>query len=94
MSKLLGRHESLGVLPAQDFQAALLREQSRTDRGSDCFSLSVFRPMAGSRASDELGHYLARRVRTTDVVGRMNCHALAVLLPVTGGEGAWVFAEN
>ncbi|MEE8469672.1 MAG: sugar transferase, partial [Planctomycetota bacterium] len=94
VSRLLARHGRSEVLPPHDFQAALLREQSRTDRGSDCFSLSVFRPLAGGRVPDQLGRYLSRRVRTTDVVGRLHSRALAVLLPVTDGEGAWVFAEN
>ncbi len=85
-----------GVLSTTEFQQAFLRERSLVDRRQRPFSLIAFVPSGDQepRSLPQLVSLLRERLRTADVIGRLNSDHLAALLPATDGQGAWVVAES
>jgi hypothetical protein len=87
------------VLSAHQFECLLERERSLADRGTRRFSLLVLRRRAGApvepRGRDalaELARQGCKRLRSTDVVGRLDAARVAILLTDTQPAGAQVVA--
>lgn len=86
-----------GVDPAEDFATVLNRERDRSDRTGQEFSLVVFEVRADGpdlEAARKLASLLTERVRSTDNVGWLEDGRLAVVLPHTSAEGAWLFVST
>ena len=83
------------LLSERQFDAFLRRERDLADRGTRCFcllSLAVRAGDPGSRAGSsalgELARAVLRRVRSTDLVGRLSGGRLGILLTDTEPAGA------
>lgn len=83
-----------GGLSIGEFERAVLREKARTERNGRRFSLLVFTPRGPREDLERLLPILARRVRLSDLVGRLDAERLAVILPETGGFEAWTLADS
>lgn len=84
-----------GVLSVAELEREFERERARVDRNDHCFSVVVFLPESqGLRDLRPLAKLLQDRCRVEDVVGELDHHRLAALLPETNAEGAWIFAED
>lgn len=95
LAGLFGGHQLPGVLAASEFEAIFHRECALVYRNPHSFSLVVF----VSKERDErqlrrLARILGPRVRTGDVVGRLDSSRLVALLPYTDGPSAWQFADD
>ncbi len=87
------------VLSARQFGYFLERERQLADRGTRRFSLLVLRrppasPAAGRRrdAFTEFARQVCTRLRSTDLVGRVDTDCVEILLTDTGPAGANVVA--
>jgi len=69
------------------------REWARADRSDDVFSIVVF-SAEQPRSSRPIGAILADRARASDVIGSLDAETFGVLLPSTGGQEAWVLADD
>ena len=85
-----------GVFDENAFRFILRRERDRSDRTGHPFSLVVLRlPSPRRKGSDRwLLNALAKRIRITDTIGRLNSSSLGILLPDTPPEGAAAFLEK
>lgn len=84
-----------GVLAPSELERAFQRERARVDRNDNCFSIVVFRvEPRGDHDVVRVAEALVERARAYDAVGVVDGRTLAVLLPETGGDGAWVFADS
>jgi len=86
-----------GVDPAGEFAAVLNRERDRADRTGKGFSLVVFEVRAdrGNLLSARaLAERLTCRIRSTDNIGWLDDGRLAVVLPHTDAEGAWLLVST
>jgi lipopolysaccharide/colanic/teichoic acid biosynthesis glycosyltransferase len=82
-----------GVLSAEAFELFLERERSLADRGTRLFSLLILRRKRGDREDlERLSRQLRVRLRSTDLVGRLDADRLGVLLTDTEPAGARVVA--
>jgi len=86
----------LNIYSTKDFHAILKRERSRSDRTNHKFSLIVF-DIGASDKDMTLARYLVdkinSRVRVADYVGWFDKGKIAVLLPDTSSQGAWMLAD-
>ena len=84
------------LLPADQFRTLILHECARCDRNAHAFSLIHIdlrtdgrnNGLDRSQAIRKLSTSLARRMRTTDVVGWLDGKSIGVFLPETGTDGA------
>ena len=84
LQRLPGGDWSRSVLAREAFELLLERERSLADRGTRLFTLIVLRRTSGPRASlQSLARQLRRRLRSTDVVGRLGDDRVGVLLSDT-----------
>jgi lipopolysaccharide/colanic/teichoic acid biosynthesis glycosyltransferase len=84
LQKLPGVDWSRSVLAREAFELLLERERSLADRGTRLFTLIVLRRTSGPRpALQSLARQLRRRLRSTDVVGRLGDDRVGVLLSDT-----------
>jgi lipopolysaccharide/colanic/teichoic acid biosynthesis glycosyltransferase len=75
----------------------LQRERLRADRHRGEFSLVMFRSEADMRLDDallEIAKIILEHARTTDEIGHYDKTSVCVVLPETGGQGAWNFAQR
>jgi lipopolysaccharide/colanic/teichoic acid biosynthesis glycosyltransferase len=83
------RNVSNGTLNARDFEMHLRRERSLADRGSRVFTMIVLRRHRGDVEDvDVLAKRLKKRLRETDLIGRLDQNSLGILLTDTQPEGA------
>lgn len=96
LSRLRRRdHARLHGLSSTEFESAYLRERSRANRSLQPLSIVTYGLASGSH--DELAtasRIACDDVRCSDVVGRLDRRTVAVLLPETNGEEAWVLADR
>jgi lipopolysaccharide/colanic/teichoic acid biosynthesis glycosyltransferase/GGDEF domain-containing protein len=84
LQRLPGADWSRSVLARETFELLLERERNLADRGTRLFTLIVLRRTSGHRASlQSLARQLRRRLRSTDVVGRLGDDRVGVLLSDT-----------
>jgi lipopolysaccharide/colanic/teichoic acid biosynthesis glycosyltransferase len=97
-----------GEGPQSDFprplEAFIRAEQARVDRFGTHFCVVTFIPAERSQGDRDatpaesvsrlILDALTRRVRTTDVIGRLGTTGMGVVLPLTDPEGASVFATD
>ena len=82
------------VLSTGEFDRCLARERSLADRGNRQFSLMVLRHLDGTGdGCSRLARSLRERLRSTDLVGHLDAHRVAVLLSETQPDGAQVVAS-
>jgi lipopolysaccharide/colanic/teichoic acid biosynthesis glycosyltransferase len=82
------------VLSTGEFDRCLARERSLADRGTRQFSLLVLRHVDGTGdGCSRLARSLRERLRSTDLVGHLDAHRVAVLLSETQPDGAQVVAS-
>lgn len=82
------------VLTAEEFERFLVRERELADRRTRSFSLLILRRRHGAADQfDVLALELRERLRSTDLVGRLDEHRIEVLLSDTGAAGANVVAD-
>ena len=75
----------------------LQRERSRADRHHSEFSLVMFRSESDQRmdlALAQIARIVLAHARATDEVGHYDKTSVCVVLPETGGNGAWQFAQR
>ncbi len=83
------RDASNGTLDARAFEVHLRRERSLADRGNRVFTMIVLRRHRGDVEDvDVLAMRLKKRLRETDLVGRLDENSLGILLTDTLPEGA------
>ena len=83
------RSASAGTLSARDFELFLRRERNLADRGTRVFTMIVLRRHRGDVEDvDVLAKRLKKRLRDTDLVGRLDQNSLGILLTDTQPEGA------
>lgn len=83
------------VMESEDFEAIINRECLRSNRFKQNFSLVTFKIKENDTASDHLLQILAKRLRTSDVAGRLNRQYIGVLLSNTSSRhAASCFVEN
>ena len=83
------RNASAGTLSARDFEIYLRRERNLADRGTRVFTMIVLRRHRGDVEDvDVLAKRLKKRLRDTDLVGRLDQNSLGILLTDTQPEGA------
>jgi lipopolysaccharide/colanic/teichoic acid biosynthesis glycosyltransferase len=83
------RSASTGTLSAREFEIHLRRERTLADRGSRVFTMIVLRRHRGDVEDvDVLAMRLKKRLRETDLVGRLDQNSLGVLLTDTQPDGA------
>ena len=83
------RDASNSTLSAHDFEVHLRRERSLADRGNRVFTMIVLRRHRGDVEDvDVLAKRLKKRLRETDLVGRLDENSLGILLTDTQPEGA------
>ncbi|MEZ5978669.1 MAG: sugar transferase [Planctomycetota bacterium] len=71
------------------------RERALAERGARHFSLVVFEPTSDEpRVVMRLTRAISRRLRDSDVLGRIDWQRYAVILSATDAEGAWVFTDR
>lgn len=88
-------HRLPGVVSTTELEREFERERARVDRNSHCFSVAVFlQEERDDEALAQLARILSERCRTPDLVGRLDQGRLAALLPDTGSDGAWIFADD
>ena len=88
------RHDAGTLLSAKEFEAFLRRERSLADRGNRIFTLLVLRRLRGNPEDlENLGRRVRRRLRDTDLVGRLDEHRIGILLTDTRPEGATLIAN-
>jgi hypothetical protein len=101
--RLLGGFREAGrrrlrELPAPEQMRKILeRERTRAERSRAELSIVAFAAPADASTDDTLINVvevLQTRLRTTDVLGRLDSHRVAVLLPGTATAGAWQVADN
>jgi lipopolysaccharide/colanic/teichoic acid biosynthesis glycosyltransferase len=92
-------HSTASVLTADQFACFLERERSLADRGTRRFSLLALQRRAGTRgkarvhgALAELARRACCRLRSTDLVGRLDADRVQILLTDTNPAGAQVVA--
>ena len=84
-----------GVLSASEFEKLFDRECALVYRHPHSFSLVVFLPDgADEQGLRKLATILFGRLRSGDVVGRLDNKRLAAVLPYTDGESAWKLADD
>lgn len=82
------------ILSATELERAFQRERCLADRSGQMFSLVVFVPLRGTRDFSSFAQILEDRMRASDCVGYLDSRRVAVVLPQTDGDGAWVFADD
>lgn len=91
VERLIGQGRRRGEGPLADLFAVLRLEVNRASRSHGVFSLVLCqRQGSGSRRTAELEGYVRRRLRDIDTVMALDVGTLAVVLPVTGSQGAEV----
>jgi lipopolysaccharide/colanic/teichoic acid biosynthesis glycosyltransferase len=85
-------NSAAGVAPLPLFESLLQRERELADRGTRRFSLLTLRARAVTLLPD-LERELLARLRSTDVVGRLDAQRLGVLLTDTEAGGAQIVAR-
>ncbi len=92
----LGRDTSVELYNAELFARILQYERLRADRLNSPISLVSVRIISasGSEEFSEALKVLSARVRSTDMIGRLDDVRIAVLLPSTDLRGAVEFAES
>lgn len=91
------RCNAQGLLRTHELQRSLRREQARTDRGADPFSLLVIAPSRGSDPAVTMkcvAEVVRKRIRVTDEAGWFDRAAIGILLPSTPAQGAWTLADD
>jgi len=79
-------------LSASEFEAAFQREKSLASRSLRAFAMVVFLPCGGGEVGQAgLARILEKRLRTSDLAGRLDDDLMAVLLPETDEVGANAF---
>lgn len=85
------------LLSPEQFNAAIVRESARVDRGgTGDLSLVVFRITGASQnalSSVRLIHTILKRIRVTDDLGWFDKTHVGLLLPDTPINGAWGLAQ-
>src|SRR5437867_12887704 len=82
------------VLSSEDFERFLQRERSLADRGTRLFTLMILQRRRGDRAGiEKLSLELRKRLRSTDLLGRLDADGLQILLTDTDPAGAPVVAD-
>jgi lipopolysaccharide/colanic/teichoic acid biosynthesis glycosyltransferase len=86
------------VFPRNHFLKALHRERCRADRAKSALSISVFQiagaPDARALACEQLLERLRRNKRETDIVGDLEHHTIAIILPDTNRDGLKLFMDR
>src|SRR3954467_6785729 len=75
----------------------LQRERSRADRHQAEFSLVIFRSESDLRldvALMDIAKIILIHARATDEIGHYDKTSVCVVLPETGGNGAWKYAQR
>lgn len=91
----MGRSD--GLCSPRDMKRMLQREQARTDRTGDPFSLVVFsirHPRRDAATLRRLVRIIRRRIRLTDEAGWFDAGSIGVVLPSTPAQGAWTLADD
>lgn len=84
-----------GVADIGEFERVFQRERALAERGARHFSLVVFEPASFElRVQRRLIRAIARRLRDSDVLGRIDTRRYAVILSSTEAEGAWIFTDR
>jgi len=90
-----------GVLTASELDSVFRQERARVDRNGRCFSVMVCSVSneAPGEALDfatfaEVARVLTSRMRTYDRIGNLDGQRLALVLPESDGQGAWMFADD
>jgi lipopolysaccharide/colanic/teichoic acid biosynthesis glycosyltransferase len=84
-----------GVATISEFEHLFQNECARVERNGRALSLVVYTPSENDRTHRSiLAQVLLSRVRPMDMVGELDAQRLAVLLPETSSQGAWVLAED
>ena len=90
--------EPVTTLPREYFLQQIRREKRRAERTQSPLSIVVYRPSAaGSHEATAVASLLrlvARTIRETDIVGRLDASAVAVLCPDTSAQGALRLMEK
>lgn len=83
------------VASIDEFERVFQRERALAERGARHFSLVVFEPARDeARAVLRLTRAINKRLRESDVLGRLDAVRFAVILSATDARGAWVFADR
>jgi len=78
-----------------DFERVFQRERALAERGARHFSLVVFEPASSTlRSARRLTSAIGKRLRESDVLGRIDARRYAVILSATDAEGAWIFTDR
>ena len=99
LSRLLRLHdnETRGldfVRSASEMERAFQAERARVERKGGVFSMVVLESIGDESATLPLARMLEERIRIYDHLGRLDAKRLAVVLPDTDPEGAWIFADD
>lgn len=90
-----GNH--LDVYSVDDFNSLLCREQARADRNNQKFSIILFaidkKRFSPKHINEFLG-FIAENVRISDICGWYSEDNIALILPDTIAEGAWMLADK
>ena len=83
------------ALTASEFEAAFDRERSLSRRGRGSISMLTFTPkLAGDEALEGLARLIHPVTRCADVLGFIDRHRMALLLPATGRAGGCQLADR
>ena len=85
------------ILTEQEFRLAVARERMRSDRSQLQLAILVIELPAGRKSPRDvarLSKVLRKRLRFTDVAGRLADGLVVVLLPDTPKAGAWKVASD
>lgn len=95
VERLIGRGRKQGEGPLEALFGVLRLEVNRASRANGVFSLVVGRRLGpGSRRTAELEGYVKRRLRDIDTVVALDPGSMAIVLPVTGAQGAEVVTRK
>jgi lipopolysaccharide/colanic/teichoic acid biosynthesis glycosyltransferase len=81
----------------EQIEFVLQRERSRADRHQAEFSLVIFRSESNLKlhvALLKIARIILEHARATDEIGHYDKTSVCVVLPETGGNGAWNFAQR
>jgi len=85
------------LLSPEQVSFVLQRERSRADRHQAEFSLVIFRSESEMKlhvALLKIARIILTHARATDEIGHYDKTSVCVILPETGGNGAWQFAQR
>jgi lipopolysaccharide/colanic/teichoic acid biosynthesis glycosyltransferase len=82
------------VRSASEMEHAFQAERARVERKGGVFTMVVLESIGQESATLPLARMLEERIRIYDHLGRLDARRLAVVLPDTDPQGAWIFADD